>query len=199
MNEDVDQETPIFVDRRGVPCAVAYLMLKSGREDLVRQVVETNTYVRIGDLREGPVLDWIRSSGLTQEECARIQPAYRKRRGSSYAGRPFGIQGGQAVSGGWVIPGEYLQRPHLAEPNRVWSHLRHVENLLSRGSAFIPPGVEEEPSWDCGDDADEFDPWLEPVTPVPFAAEWNRFWDRWPLRTVTTAIPRLTKTGAESL
>jgi hypothetical protein len=68
--------TPVFVDRRNVPCAVAYLLLKSGAKELVEEVRQKNNLIRLWDLKEGPVLDWILASGLTREECALIQPSY---------------------------------------------------------------------------------------------------------------------------
>jgi hypothetical protein len=71
------QPTPIFVDRHDTACAVGYLMRMSGWEREVANVAETNNYVYITDVRDGPVRDWILRSGLTQEEAALIQPAYR--------------------------------------------------------------------------------------------------------------------------
>lgn len=67
---------PIFVDPDGVHCAVAYLVRASGRGDLVDQIARENNLVRIEELTGGPLLDWIRLSGLTREEAALIQPAY---------------------------------------------------------------------------------------------------------------------------
>lgn len=67
---------PVFVDARDVPCAVAYLMRQAGATQLVEQVRKENNLVRLWDLKSGPVLEWILSSGLTHEECALIQPSY---------------------------------------------------------------------------------------------------------------------------
>jgi hypothetical protein len=68
--------TPVFVDRRNVPCAVAYLMCKAGATELVEEVRQKNNLIRLWDLKEGPMLNWILASGLTREECALIQPSY---------------------------------------------------------------------------------------------------------------------------
>lgn len=70
------ERVPYFVDDRGVPCAMAYLIQESGHEDLVASVAETNNHVYIEELEEGPVVDWIENSGLTKDEAARIQPSY---------------------------------------------------------------------------------------------------------------------------
>ena len=67
---------PIFVDETGAHCAVAYLMRESGHGQLVTRIARENNFVRIDDLTEGPMLDWIRTSGLTREEAALIQPGY---------------------------------------------------------------------------------------------------------------------------
>jgi len=165
-NEEVEGETPIFVDARGAPCAVAYLMLKAGREDLVRQVVEDNNYVRIADLRDGPVLDWIRSSGLTQEECAAIQPTYRWRRWRSYAFLRWGRRPGHFISESWIIPKEYLGRPKLSEPARITSHLMHVRSLFDADVLMAPE--EEGREEDQDERYVEPHPWLESEAPAEF-------------------------------
>ena len=67
---------PVFVDARGTSCAVAYLMSESGNAELVGAIARSDNFVRVGEIRGGPVIDWIRSAGLTQEEAARIQPWY---------------------------------------------------------------------------------------------------------------------------
>lgn len=71
-----DVRTPIFVDRHGTHCAVADLIRHSGDSPLVRSVAAADNFVRVLDVKDGPALEWILHSGLTQEECARIQPTY---------------------------------------------------------------------------------------------------------------------------
>jgi hypothetical protein len=67
---------PYFKDAVGTPCAMAYLIEESGNRDLVNEVAATNNYVYINDIKSGPVLEWINTSGLTQAEAARVQPTY---------------------------------------------------------------------------------------------------------------------------
>lgn len=62
-----------ILDNRGKPCPLASIIIESGRRDLVEEAARTNNNVKIVDLRDGPVIDWILSSGLTQEECILIQ------------------------------------------------------------------------------------------------------------------------------
>ena len=68
--------TPLFVDHRGTSCAVAHLMLKDGLGPVVREISKARNQVRVMEVKEGPLVDWIAASGLTQEECALIQPGY---------------------------------------------------------------------------------------------------------------------------
>ena len=67
---------PIFVDRNQTHCAVGYLMHSAGNDIEVESIVNTNNLVRVAHVREGGMIDWIRTSGLTQEEAAMIQPVY---------------------------------------------------------------------------------------------------------------------------
>lgn len=64
---------PCFIDKYGTRCAVAHLMEKSGYPDLVKKMARTNSHMRVKDIKDGPALDWIKRSGLTQEELARMQ------------------------------------------------------------------------------------------------------------------------------
>ena len=68
---------PIFVDRYGTRCAMAYLIEQSGRGDLVTRVAATHNYARIRDLQADPELvAWLRENGLTAGEAGLIQPTY---------------------------------------------------------------------------------------------------------------------------
>jgi hypothetical protein len=75
-NRDNHNTTPVFVDEYGVRCAVAEMIHDGGHYTLVSRVRQTNNRVKIMDITDGPVRDWILTSGLTQEECALIQPSY---------------------------------------------------------------------------------------------------------------------------
>ena len=65
----------VFVDARGVRCPMAELIHQSGRDDLVLAVAHEANAVRLADVHEGPLLDWMLASGLTQEEIALVQGA----------------------------------------------------------------------------------------------------------------------------
>lgn len=67
---------PCFVDAAGRPCAVAYLMARSGDSEAVARVAEGANFARVREM-PGPLLAaWARDSGLTTAELARIQPMY---------------------------------------------------------------------------------------------------------------------------
>jgi len=66
----------VFVDESGHLCAVANLMAFDGRIDMVRATAASTNFVVLRDVREGPLHDWILSSGFTQEEIGMIQEPY---------------------------------------------------------------------------------------------------------------------------
>lgn len=69
--------TPVFVDPHGTPCAVGYLLLRSGEDRLVEEIVRTDNLVRVPELRGDPRLQrWLDARGITLDEAAMIQPQY---------------------------------------------------------------------------------------------------------------------------
>ena len=77
-NIDFSHESmPYFVDDRGVPCAMAYLIARSGRGDVVDRIRVTQNNARIMDLAtDTELVQWLDASGFTLAEAARIQPEY---------------------------------------------------------------------------------------------------------------------------
>ena len=63
----------MFRDAAGRLCAVANLVHQDGRDDLVDVTVRTRNDLAVADVHDGPILDWMLGSGLTQEELASIQ------------------------------------------------------------------------------------------------------------------------------
>ncbi len=67
---------PIFIDHRGVHCAVGYLISASGHSNLSQRIsANMNTYY-LKDMDEPALYDWIVQSGFTLDELAWIQPGY---------------------------------------------------------------------------------------------------------------------------
>lgn len=63
----------VFVGENGVRCPMAELLHKSGRDDLVAAVAKDNNTVRLADVHDGPLYDWMLSSGLTMDEINLVQ------------------------------------------------------------------------------------------------------------------------------
>ena len=68
---------PYFRDGDGALCAMAYLIERSGRPDLVDRIARTRNNAFIAELANDPALRaWLDSVGLSVTEAARIQPTY---------------------------------------------------------------------------------------------------------------------------
>jgi hypothetical protein len=65
--------THIFRDDAGRLCAVANLVHRDGHDDLVEVTAREHNDLAMADVHDGPMLEWILTSGLTQEEIVRIQ------------------------------------------------------------------------------------------------------------------------------
>jgi hypothetical protein len=63
----------IWRDNEGHLCAAATIIDADGQHALVEQIAAGQTNVRLGEVTDGPLLDWILTSGLTQVEVATIQ------------------------------------------------------------------------------------------------------------------------------
>jgi hypothetical protein len=79
-NHRIFGHTPVFIDEHDTHCAVGYLMRVSGHGFVADQIKKTNNHVYIEKIDGGRALDWILYSGLTQAECAEIQPSYKHER-----------------------------------------------------------------------------------------------------------------------
>jgi hypothetical protein len=73
VNTTVAPTGHFFRDSQGHYCAVANLVHQDGRDDLVNDVVGTNNALVVSDVHAGPLHDWMMTSGLTEEELARVQ------------------------------------------------------------------------------------------------------------------------------
>ena len=76
-NDRFANATPFFRDKDGVLCAMAYLIDRSGRSDIVNKVAATRNNAYIRELADDPALiAWLDTWGLSVAEAARIQPSY---------------------------------------------------------------------------------------------------------------------------
>lgn len=63
----------VWIDADGHLCAAATMIAKDGKQKLVEDTGRMNNQIRLMNVTEGPLLDWILTSGLTIEEIDRIQ------------------------------------------------------------------------------------------------------------------------------
>ncbi len=88
---------PIFRDSRGVLCAMAYLIHRSGRADLVDDISANRNTAYVAQLADDArLIAWLDSTGLTAAEAARIQPAYNPP--PSPSERESGVSGNYALA-----------------------------------------------------------------------------------------------------
>ncbi len=76
INTDYNIKTPQIRDSYGIPCAMAYLIERSGHAELVNLLATQNNLVYIDDVKDGPLISWLERFGLSKQEAARIQPQY---------------------------------------------------------------------------------------------------------------------------
>jgi hypothetical protein len=73
-----ERAMPFFRDGQGALCAMAYLIERSGRRDLVDRIALTRNNAFIAELADDPELGvWLDSVGLSVAEAARVQPTYQ--------------------------------------------------------------------------------------------------------------------------
>jgi hypothetical protein len=111
----------VWLDEQGHFCAAATIIRSSGRVDLANSVAAQNNFIRLGDVRQGPVMDWILTSGLTQVEIAAIQ-------------EPF-----EGVGGGWRDEPEPVVAVDPAlrkrEDARLMAKYKQVEAQIVKNAA----------------------------------------------------------------
>jgi hypothetical protein len=71
--DDAGRPDSVFRDAAGRECPMAAMISQSGHPDLVAMVVATNNRLRLADVHDGPLMDWILDSGLTHDEVVMIQ------------------------------------------------------------------------------------------------------------------------------
>lgn len=77
INTDNPREcVPHLKDRYGTYCAVAHLVCASGGQSLIDELSEQDNRIRIRDVDDGPLLEWLHENGLSRREAETIQPAY---------------------------------------------------------------------------------------------------------------------------
>lgn len=66
----------VWIDDAGHICAAATIIKMSGLDELVQRTGEQTNNIRLADVKQGPLMDWMLTSGFTQEEVAAIQAPF---------------------------------------------------------------------------------------------------------------------------
>ena len=72
-NTYTDGKLNVWLDEFGNLCAAATIIKLSGNDALVQATADQDNFIRLGDVTQGPLMNWILTSGLTQDEIAAIQ------------------------------------------------------------------------------------------------------------------------------
>lgn len=75
-NVDSDKTLNVWKDDNGHFCAAANLVVKGGDLALANKVAEQTNFIKLGTVTQGPLMDWMLTSGFTQDEIALIQRPY---------------------------------------------------------------------------------------------------------------------------
>lgn len=67
---------PVFIDQRGVHCAVGYLISASGSPELSQRISANMNTFYLKDMQDEALSAWVARSGFTLNELAWIQPGY---------------------------------------------------------------------------------------------------------------------------
>ncbi len=76
LNHYRTDRIPVFIDEHGTHCAVGYLMMMSGHDDLAQRISQADNYVWVKDIKDPEAIVWQQYSGFTMEELKLIQGAY---------------------------------------------------------------------------------------------------------------------------
>lgn len=134
VNDKFDSPTPFFRDRNGTLCAMAYLIYRSGRSDIVDKVAATRNNAYIAELADDPALiAWLDSSGLSVAEAARIQPQYE--------GYPFPIYENRGVKSDFALAAVGLGSASLATSAFNMVKPGYVSGVLGIVAGAVSIGV----------------------------------------------------------
>lgn len=68
----------VWLDQEGRLCAAATL-ISAVNPDLAMKVAPVNDFIRLADVKDGELMDWMLTSGFTQEEIVAIQEPFMGR------------------------------------------------------------------------------------------------------------------------
>lgn len=72
-NTFLEGDLNVWIDDFGNICAAASIIKAGGGGDLVKRVGDQTNFIRLVDVKQGPLMDWMLMSGFTKEEIVAIQ------------------------------------------------------------------------------------------------------------------------------
>jgi hypothetical protein len=72
-NTFLEGDLNVWIDDFGNICAAASIIKASGNPELVKRVGDQTNFIRLVDVKQGPLMSWMLMSGFTQEEIVAIQ------------------------------------------------------------------------------------------------------------------------------
>jgi hypothetical protein len=76
VNDYLPYKNPVFIDRNNTHCAVGYLMMVSGHDDLARKIDKEQKFAFVHEIKVKGVKEWADEFGFSIDELAWIQPGY---------------------------------------------------------------------------------------------------------------------------
>jgi hypothetical protein len=84
LNNDYKNERrPCFIDDNGTICAVGYLVEQTAGREAAEYINDKHMYQEIMEMKDPMIFEWMQANGLTEEECAIIQPSYPSKNATS--------------------------------------------------------------------------------------------------------------------
>jgi hypothetical protein len=104
----------VWIDQEGHLCAAATMIAKDGKRALVDEIGKTDNQIRLLNVTEGALLDWMLTSGFTIEEIDRIQvPGWR------------GLQQEELVKPDWTAEDNRLRKVYAATDAFLVKNAKH--------------------------------------------------------------------------
>jgi len=122
----------VWRDADGHLCAAATIINASGLGELVTRVAEQTNFIPLADVRQGPLMDWILTSGLTQDEIAAIQEPFMPVMVPEPAPRPIMVDARLRAREDARLAKRYKQVDKMIVKNRRKSLELAVDRLMQR-------------------------------------------------------------------
>jgi hypothetical protein len=108
-----------------------------GRDEEVAEIVRRNNLVKIMDAKMAGLANWVRTSGLTREEAAMIQPGYPLDLNATF--EDFFNTTPTVERNGLTVTSATLRgsRFHAAPPNNFQTNPNAINDILEQGKAAL--------------------------------------------------------------